>query len=87
MIKKRIIVPKWYVGNGSHPKKVANCYSEKSFSKKCSQQQQVFSFSYQRTQPVAEFLTNTCLRLAFRAQPLPKLKTFPFLDEAMFIHK
>ena len=46
---------------GYNRTEAAFCYSENSYFKKRPQQQQLASSSYQRTQPLVNFLTNTCL--------------------------
>ena len=53
--------------------KSTTCYSEKSLLKNNSQRQKLFSSSYQRTQPLLKFLSNTCLRAEFSAEPLTKM--------------
>ena len=58
--------------------KAATCYSETSFFKYRSQQQQLVSSSYERTQPLVKFLINTCLRSEFSAQICRNWITFPF---------
>ena len=56
--------------------KAATCHSEKSFLNNLLQQQQLFSSSYQRTQPLVKFLNKTCLRSDFSAHCLSKLHNF-----------
>ena len=58
--------------------KAATCYTAKSFFKNCSQEQQIASSSYERTQTLVKFLINTCLRSEFSAQICRNRKTFPF---------
>ena len=62
--------------------KAATCYSENSFFKNRSQQQQLASSGYQHTQLLVKFLINTCLRPEFSAQ-LFRIEHFFPLHEAM----
>ena len=67
-------------------KRAASCYSETSFFKKGSQQQQLDSSSYQRTQPLAKFFINTCLRSYFIAQLRQNCINFPLVGSDVQIH-
>ena len=53
---------------GQNYKRTATCWSEKSFFKNCSQQQQLASSSYQHIKPLLKFLIKTCLQSQFSAQ-------------------
>ena len=57
-------------------KKVATCYSAKSYSKNNPKQKQLASSTYQRTQPLAKFLTNTCRKSNLFPQQLSILNNF-----------
>ena len=78
------IVHKRWVWNGLYHIKAANCYSENSFFKNRSHQEQLASSSYQRTQPLVKCFINNCLLSEFSAQILSKINIFPFSHEAMY---
>ena len=58
--------------------KAAFCFSEKPFFKHCSQQQQLASSSYQRTQQLGKLLIKTCFQSNFTAQLCRNWITSPF---------
>ena len=58
--------------------KAATCYSQNSFFKNCSPQQQLASSSYQRTHPLVKLLIKTCLQSEFNVQLCRNWITFPF---------
>ena len=76
--KKGKVVQMKQVWIGQNHIKAATCYSERSFFKNRSQQQQLASSSYQRTQPLVKFLIKTWLRSEFRAQFCWKWINCPF---------
>ena len=77
LTKKRKVFHTKQVWSGKNRIKAATCYSENSFFKSL-QQQQLASCSYQRNQPLVNFLNKTCLRSDFSTQPLSNLKNLYF---------
>ena len=65
----------------------AHCYSQKSFFKNHSQQEQLYTSSGQHTQPLVTNLTKTCLRSEFSSQHLSNINTVHYLDKMMYSYK